>query len=78
VADLRRQNVELAAQNQGYKKDVQAIMSGAANEEEARQNGFARPNERTFLVVPLPTQSPTPAASPSPRPSPHPSSSPHR
>jgi cell division protein FtsB len=64
AADLRRQNAELAAQNQGYKKDVQAITSGAANEEEARMNGYARPNERLYLVTP-----PSPAPSPSPSPS---------
>ena len=43
VADLRKQNTVLAAQNQGYHKDVQAITSGAANEEEARLNGYAKP-----------------------------------
>ncbi|HET6310813.1 MAG TPA: septum formation initiator family protein [Candidatus Nitrosotalea sp.] len=67
VTDLRRQNAVLAAQNQGYKKDVQAITSGSADEEEARLNGYARPNERLYLVTAVPTPSPTPAASPSPR-----------
>ena len=71
VSDLRKQNTVLAAQNQGYRKDVQAITSGAANEEEARLNGYARPNERLYLVTavptPSPTQSPTPSASASPR-----------
>ena len=65
AADLRHQNAELAAQNQGYRKDVQAISSGAANEEEARISGYARPNERLYLVTP-----PSPAPSPSPSPSP--------
>lgn len=71
VSDLRKQNVELAAQNQGYRKDVQAITSGAADEEEARLNGYTRPNERLYLVAPVPSPSPTP--SPAPRPTPRPS-----
>jgi hypothetical protein len=68
AADLRHQNVVIASQNQGYKKDVQAITSGSANEEEARLNGYAKPSERTFLVTTPPSPSPTPAASPSPTP----------
>jgi cell division protein FtsB len=64
AADLRRQNIQLAAQNQGYRKDVQAITSGAANEEEARQNGYARPSERLYLVAPPPSPSPNPSPSP--------------
>jgi hypothetical protein len=71
VADLRHQNVVLAAQNQGYKKDVQAITSGAGDEEEARLNGYAKPQERLYLVTAAPSPSPTPAASPSPSASPH-------
>jgi cell division protein FtsB len=67
VTDLRKQNTVLAAQNQGYKKDVQAITSGSADEEEARLNGYARPNERLYLVTAVPTPSPTPSATPSPR-----------
>ena len=67
VADVRRQNTVLAAQNQGYKKDVQAIMSGTASEEEARLNGYARPQERLYLVTAAPTPSPTPSPSASPR-----------
>jgi cell division protein FtsB len=67
VTDLRKQNTVLAAQNQGYKKDVQAITSGSADEEEARLNGYARPNERLYLVTAVPTPSPTPTATPSPR-----------
>jgi hypothetical protein len=68
AADLRHQNVVIASQNQGYKKDVQAITSGSANEEEARLNGYAKPSERTFLVTTPPSPSPTPVASPSPTP----------
>ena len=65
VSDLRRQNAVLAEQNAGYRKDVQALTSGSANEEEARNSGYARPNERLFLVTP-------PSPSPSPSPAPHP------
>ncbi len=65
AADLRHQNSVIASQNQGYKKDVQAITSGSANEEEARLNGYAKASERTFLVTTPPSPSPTPVASPS-------------
>jgi cell division protein FtsB len=68
AADLHRQNAVLAAQNQGYRKDIQAITSGAANEEEARLNGYARAQERLYLVTVAPSPapaSPTPTASPS-------------
>ena len=59
VSELRRQNVQIAAQNAGYRKDVEALSNGTADEEEARMSGFARPNERTFLVT-TPSPSPTP------------------
>jgi cell division protein FtsB len=71
VADLRHQNVVLAAQNQGYKKDVQGITSGTADEEEARLNGYSKPQERLYLVTAAPSPSPTPAPSASPSASPH-------
>ena len=70
VGDLRNQNVVLAAQNQGYKKDVQAITSGTANEEEARLNGYAKPQERLYLVTAAPSPSPTPSATATPSASP--------
>ena len=70
AADLRNQNTVLAAQNQGYKKDVQAITSGAADEEEARLNGYAKPQERLYLVTAAPSPSPTPSPSQSPSASP--------
>ncbi|HEX3506829.1 MAG TPA: septum formation initiator family protein [Candidatus Dormibacteraeota bacterium] len=60
VADLHSQNARLAAENKGYHKDVQSLTSGAANEEEARQNGFARHGEKVYLITDPP--SPTPAA----------------
>jgi cell division protein FtsB len=71
VTDLRHQNVVLSAQNQGYKKDVQAITSGAADEEEARLNGYSKPQERLYLVTAAPSPSPTPPAAASPSASPH-------
>lgn len=71
AADLRKQNAVLAAQNQGYHRDVQAITSGAADEEEARLNGYAKPQERLYLVTAAPSPSPIPSASPSPSPHTH-------
>ena len=72
VSDLRKENADIAAENAGYKKDVQGLTSGTANEEEARLNGYAKPNEKTYLVTTQPTPSPSPstAARPSPSPSP--------
>jgi len=72
VSDLRRQNAEIAAQNAGYKKDVQGLTSGTANEEEARLNGYAKANEKTYLVTTQPTPSPRPSPRPSASPSPSP------
>jgi cell division protein FtsB len=71
VGELRKQNTVLAAQNRGYKKDVQAITSGSADEEEARLNGYAKPQERLYLVTAPPSPSPTPAATPSASPRTH-------
>jgi cell division protein FtsB len=69
VANLRKQNALLAGQNAGYRKDVDALKTGVANEEEARLNGYARPNEKLYLVTaPVsPSPSTTPSASPSPK-----------
>jgi cell division protein FtsB len=67
VADLHRQNAALAAENNGYRRDVQSVTTGTANEEEARLSGYARANERLYLVVAPP--SPTPAT-PTPTPAP--------
>ena len=62
VSDLRKQNADIAAQNSGYHKDVQALANGAADEEEARLNGYSKANEKTYLVAPAsPTPSPSPA-----------------
>ena len=67
VADLHRQNSRLAAENKGYRKDVQSITSGAANEEQARLSGYARPNEHVYLVTVPPSPTPSaPAVTPGP------------
>jgi len=71
VSDLARQNAVLAAQNAGYKKDVKSLTTGSANEEVARLNGYARPNEKLYLVTAVPTPSPVPKASPSASSRPH-------
>jgi cell division protein FtsB len=69
VADLHRQNARLTAENKGYRKDVQSLTSGAANEEEARLRGYARAGERIYLLTAPP--SPTPiSATPAPTPGP--------
>ena len=67
VADLHQQNSRLAAENKGYRKDVLSTTSGAANEEAARQSGYARPGERVYLITEAPSPSPSPpAATPAP------------
>jgi len=67
VADLHRQNARLAAENKGYRKDVQSVTSGAANEEQARLSGYARANERVYLVTAPPSPTPaTPVPTPGP------------
>jgi hypothetical protein len=60
VSDLRHQNNLIAAQNDGYRKDIQAITSGAADEEEARLNGYSKPSERVYLITAPPSPTPTP------------------
>jgi cell division protein FtsB len=62
VADLHRQNARMAAENDGYRKDVLSTTSGAANEEAARQSGYARIGERVYLITEAPSPSPSPAA----------------
>ena len=71
VSDLKKQNAEIAAQNAGYKKDVQALQSGTADEEVARLSGFAKPSEKLYLVNPAPSPSPTPSPHQSPSPKSH-------
>lgn len=59
AAALRQQNATLQAENNGYEQDIAAVASGAASEEEARQNGYARPGEKVYVVA---TPPPQPAA----------------
>ncbi len=47
---LRQQNAAIQAQNGGYSRDIQALMSGAGSEEQARLNGYARSDEKVYLV----------------------------
>jgi cell division protein FtsB len=71
VSDLRQQNALIAEQNQGYHRDIQAITTGAADEEEARLSGYSRPQERVYLVTAAPSPTPAPP-SPSPKATPAP------
>ncbi len=66
AAQLRAGNGALAQQNQGYQKDIEAMTSGAAAEEEARLNGYARSDEKVYLVS-RPPSTAVPSASPPPR-----------
>ena len=60
AGQLRRQNAVIASQNEGYQKDIQALTSGAGDEETARMNGYAKPDEHLFLVTTSPAPTPTP------------------
>jgi cell division protein FtsB len=64
VSDLRHQNAVIAAQNASYKKDIQGITTGTADEEEARLNGYSKPQEKVFLVTAPPTPSPSSSTAP--------------
>lgn len=74
AADLRHRNAALQSQNEQYQRDIATVESGAAAEEVARQNGYARPGERIYVVgspPPAPgstgaggVSSPAPPASP--------------
>jgi hypothetical protein len=61
-ADLQNQNSALASTNDSYRKDIGAVTSGASAEEEARKDGYARSNERLYLVGTPPPSTPVPAA----------------
>ena len=66
AADLRRQNAAMQVANDGYRRDISAVSSGAAAEEEARLNGYARSDEKLYLISaprPSPSAAPTGAAS---------------
>ncbi|MDQ6771596.1 MAG: septum formation initiator family protein [Candidatus Dormibacteraeota bacterium] len=61
AAGLRRQNAAITGQNGAYRHDIAASASGAAAEEEARQNGYSRPGEKVYIVAGAPAASPPPA-----------------
>ena len=50
AADLRQQNATIAAQNQAYRRDLVASSAGAAADEDARAHGYARGDERIYVV----------------------------
>jgi len=68
ASQLREQNATIAATNQGYQRDIGAVTSGAAAEEEARKDGYARSDEHLYIVAtphpPTPPPHPTQASSP--------------
>ena len=61
AAALKQQNSMLQSENAGYERDIAAVASGAASEEEARRNGYARPGERVYVVAAPPPQPATTA-----------------
>lgn len=67
VAAMRQQNASVGTTNDAYRKDIAAISSGAAAEEEARRDGYARSNEKLYLIA---TPPPAPAAATRTQPSP--------
>lgn len=63
AADLRQQNQAIAAANTGYRQDLLASSAGAAADEDARQHGYARNDERVYVVGrPAPTATPAATA----------------
>jgi len=50
AADLRRQNATIAAQNVAYQRDLAVGSTGSAADEDARAHGYARNDERVYVV----------------------------
>jgi cell division protein FtsB len=50
ASDLRNQNAATQAANDGYRRDIAAVSSGGAAEEEARLNGYVRSDEKLYVV----------------------------
>ena len=50
AADLRQQNVMVAAENDGYRRDLLASSAGTTAGEDARAHGYARSDERVYVV----------------------------
>jgi hypothetical protein len=57
---LRDQNTAVGATNQGYRSDIAAVSSGAAAEEEARKDGYARGDEKLYIIATPPAATPPP------------------
>lgn len=66
ASDLRQQNTALESGNDGYRRDIAAVSSGAAAEEEARLNGYARSDEKVYIIA-----SPSPGSGTTARPAAH-------
>ena len=62
ASSLRDQNAALRTTNDEYRKDIGAVTSGAAAEEEARRDGYARSGEKLYIVASPPPSTPAPAA----------------
>jgi cell division protein FtsB len=62
AASLHDQNAALRTTNDAYRRDIGAVTSGAAAEEEARKDGYARSGEKLYLVATPPPSTPAPAA----------------
>jgi cell division protein FtsB len=69
AADVRSQNAALTSTNDAYRKDIGGMTSGAAAEEQARKDGYARGNEKLYLVGTPPPSAPVQAAARKPAPS---------
>jgi hypothetical protein len=50
ASDLKNQNAALQVANDGYRRDIAAVSSGGAAEEEARLNGYIRSDEKLYVV----------------------------
>jgi len=68
AAALRDRNAALETTNDGYRKDIGAISSGAAAEEEARKEGYARSDEKLYIIATPPPATPAPPPHPAARP----------
>jgi cell division protein FtsB len=50
AAALRQQNSGIVAANDGYQRDIQVSSAGATVDEDARAHGYARNDERVYVV----------------------------
>lgn len=55
---MQQQNRALESENAGYRKDIAAVASGASAEEDSRVNGYARGDEKVYVVGAPPIPSP--------------------